>query len=252
MVGDDPNCHHYVNNKHKKCKTVGIESFNINVPESATQKELLKAGREFNNNPLVDAFNIQSPVPDNFNFNEAVAEINPEKDADGLHPYNPGKLVLQEEGPLPCAPAGIVEMLKYYNIPVQGKHVVIIGRGPTLGRPLSLMLSMKREYANAAVTVLHSGIKNIKDYTLSADIIVCGVGIPGFIKPDMVKSGCAAISGGITWQGKKLIPDIEADTGEVAGWITSRLGGVGPTTVAMLLRNTIIAAKKRLDISGLS
>ncbi|MBN1699805.1 MAG: bifunctional 5,10-methylene-tetrahydrofolate dehydrogenase/5,10-methylene-tetrahydrofolate cyclohydrolase [Spirochaetales bacterium] len=247
LVGNNPNCRHYVDNKHKTCKTVGIKSFNIDVPESATQEALINAVEEFNNNPAVDAFLIQSPVPEKFNFTEAVSMIKPEKDADGLHPYNLGKLVLQEDGPLPCTPAGIMEMLRFYEIPVQGRHVVIVGRGPTLGRPLALMLSMKREYANAAVTMLHSGVKNIKDYTVLADIIVCGVGIPGFIRPDMVKRGCVAISGGITWEGKRLIPDIDVAVGDVAGWITSRLGGVGPTTIAMLLKNTIIAAGKRLD-----
>ena len=243
LVGNDPNCSHYVDNKHKTCKTVGIDSFNITVPESSTQSELLKAVDDFNNNPLVDAFMIQSPVPKHFDFNEAVKWINPKKDADGLHPYNLGKLFLQENGLLPCTPAGIMEMLKYYNISIKGKHVVIVGRGPTLGRPLSLMLSMKNEYADAAVTVLHSGIKNIEYYTKLADVIVCGIGIPSFINKNMVKKGCVAISGGITWEGNKLLPDIDEDVGLVAEWKTTRLGGVGVITVAMLLKNTIEAAK---------
>ena len=244
LVGDDPNCQHYVNKKHSTCETVGLNSFNINVSGSGVQQDLLDAVEEFNRNPKVHSFMIQSPVPPQFDFSEAVSRISPDKDADGLHPYNLGKLVLQEDGPLPCTPAGIVEMLKYYEIPISGKHVVIVGRGPTLGRPLSLMLSMKRDYANAAVTVVHSGIRNIGDYTRIADVVICGVGIPNFIKPDMVKDGCIAISGGISWEGKKLIPDIDMGVGEKASWITSRLGGVGPTTVAMLLRNTVIAAKK--------
>jgi len=243
LVGNDPNCSHYVDNKHKACKTVGIDSFNITVPESSTQSELLKAVDDFNNNPLVDAFMIQSPVPKHFDFNEAVKRINPKKDADGLHPYNLGKLFLQENGLLPCTPAGIMEMLKYYNISIKGKHVVIVGRGPTLGRPLSLMLSMKNENADAAVTVLHSGIKNIEYYTKLADVVVCGIGIPSFINKNMVKKGCVAISGGITWEGKKLLPDIDEDVGLVAEWKTTRLGGVGVITVAMLLKNTIEAAK---------
>jgi methylenetetrahydrofolate dehydrogenase (NADP+)/methenyltetrahydrofolate cyclohydrolase len=246
LVGNNPACFHYVDNKHKTCKTVGIDSLNINIPESSTQSELLKAVENFNNNPLVDAFMIQNPVPKHFNFNEAVKNINPEKDADGLHPYNLGKLVLQENGLLPCTPAGIMEMIKYYNISIKGKHVVIIGRGPTLGRPLSLMLSMKSENADAAVTVLHSGIKNIEYYTKLADVVVCGVGIPSFINKNMLKNGCVAISGGITWEGKKLLPDIDEDVGTVAEWKTSRLAGVGVITVAMLLKNTVEAAKKRI------
>lgn len=243
LVGNDPNCRHYVNNKHKTCKEVGINSFNIEIPADAGQADLLRAVEEFNHNPAVHAFMIQSPVPGQFNFNEAVSRIDPRKDADGLHPCNLGKLVLQEAGPLPCTPAGILEMLKYYQIPVSGRHVVIVGRGPTLGRPLALMLSMKADCANAAVTVVHTGVKNIRDYTLQADILVCGIGVPNFIKPDMVKPGCVAISGGISWEGKKLIPDIDEAVGEVAGWKTTRLGGVGLTTVAMLLKNTVTAAR---------
>lgn len=243
LVGDNENCKHYVNNKHKTCKEIGINSFNIHIPENGQQSDLIEAIYKFNKDSEIDAFMIQSPVPKHFNFNEAVSHILPNKDADGLTPYNLGKLVLQEEGLLPCTPAGIVEMLKYYNINVQGKNVVIVGRGPTLGRPLSLMLSMKADYANAAVTVVHSNIKNIKEYTTKADIVICGIGVPNFIKPDMVKKGCVAISGGITWEGKKLIPDIDVAVGEVAEWITTRLGGVGLTTIAMLLKNTITAAK---------
>lgn len=245
LVGNDPNCRHYVNNKHKTCKEVGINSYNIEIPEEASQTDLIAAIEKFNHDPMVDAFMIQSPVPKHFNFNEAVQKIDPKKDADGLHPFNLGKLVLQEEGLLPCTPAGILEMLKYYQISIQGKHVVIVGRGPTLGRPLSLMLSMKTKHANAAVTVVHTGIENIKNYTLQADVLICGIGVPNFIKPEMVKNGCVAISGGISWEGKKLIPDIDVSVSEKAKWITSRLGGVGLTTVAMLLKNTVIASRGR-------
>lgn len=245
LVGNDPNCRHYVTNKHKTCKEVGLNSYNIEIPEEATQEDLISAIERFNHDPMVDAFMIQSPVPKNFNFNESVQRIDPKKDADGLHPFNLGKLVLQEDGLLPCTPAGILEMLKYYQISIQGRHVVIVGRGPTLGRPLSLMLSMKSKYANAAVTVVHTGIENIKDYTLKADVIICGIGVPNFIKPDMVKNGCIAISGGISWEGKKLIPDIDVAVSEKAEWITSRLGGVGLTTIAMLLKNTVITSRGR-------
>lgn len=246
LVGDDPASAGYVRKKHETCKTVGIESFHIQVPSDASQKELLKAVQNFNENMLVDAYLIQNPVPKNFNFNEAAEAINPSKDADGLHPVNLGKLVLQEDGPIPCTPAGIAEILKYYNIPTRGKHVVIVGRGPTLGRPLALLLSMKRDYADAAVTVVHTGVKNLSDYTRIADILISAVGIPSFIKKDMVKPGAVVISGGISWEGKRLLPDVDESVSEVAGWITSRLGGVGPTTIAMLLKNTLEAAKKRL------
>ncbi len=246
LVGEDSASAGYVRKKHQTCKDVGIESFHIDVPSSGSQEDLFKAVREFNNHQSVDAYLIQNPVPGGFDFNEAVEAINPKKDADGLHPSNLGRLVLQKDGPVPCTPAGIVEILKYYNIPIRGKHVVVVGRGPTLGRPLALMLSMKRDYADAAVTVVHSGVKNLSDYTKMADVLVSAVGVPSFIMPDMVKKGAVVISGGIQWQGKKLLPDVDESVAEVASWITPRLGGVGPTTIAMLLKNTVQAAKKKI------
>ena len=172
--------------------------------------------------------------------------MDPDKDADGLHPVNLGKLVLQEQGPVPCTPAGIQAMLIHYEIEVSGRHVVVIGRGPTLGRPLSLLLTTKSPGGNAAVTVVHSAVKNIPAITREADVLIAAVGIPSFVTPDMVKEGAVVISGGISWEGKKLLADVDESVGEVASWITPRLGGVGPTTVAMLLRNTVEAAEKTL------
>jgi methylenetetrahydrofolate dehydrogenase (NADP+)/methenyltetrahydrofolate cyclohydrolase len=171
--------------------------------------------------------------------------MNPEKDADGLHPVNLGRLVLQEPGPVPCTPAGIRAMLQHYDIAIEGKEVVVIGRGPTLGRPLSLLLTLKQPYANAAVTVVHSGIKDLGAYTRRADIVIAAAGCPGIVQPDMIRPGAVVISGGISWEGRKLLPDVDESVGEVAGWITPRLGGVGPTTVAMLLLNTVLAAEDR-------
>jgi len=243
LVGEDSASAGYVNKKHETCKSVGIASFQETIPSTATQADLLKAVNNFNSNPDVDAFLIQYPVPKGFLFDEALLQMDPKKDADGFHPVNLGRLVLQEPGPIPCTPAGIQALLKYYEIPVEGKDVVIVGRGPTLGRPLSLLLSLKQPFANAAVTVVHSGVKNISDYTRRADILVAAVGRPSVIMPEMVKPGAVVISGGITWEGKKLIPDVDESVGEVAGWITPRLGGVGPTTIAMLLFNTIMAAE---------
>ncbi|MDP6505960.1 MAG: bifunctional 5,10-methylenetetrahydrofolate dehydrogenase/5,10-methenyltetrahydrofolate cyclohydrolase, partial [Planctomycetota bacterium] len=190
-----------------------------------------------------DAFLIQYPVPDGFDFGEAVRLMDPAKDGDGLHPSNLGKLVLQEPGPRPATPAGILEMLKHYEISISGREVVIVGRGPTLGRPLALLLSLKEQGANAAVTVVHSGVKNIGDFTRRAEVVVAAAGVPGIIQPDMVSEGAVVISGGISWEGKKLLPDVDESVGEVAGWITPRLGGVGPTTIAMLLRNMIGCAE---------
>ena len=244
LVGQDPASAGYVRKKHETCKRVGIKSFHTDIPASASQKDLLNAVQSFNQNPEIHAFIIQNPVPKGFNFNEALNAMDPLKDADGLHPVNLGKLVLQQEGPLPCTPAGIIEMLKFYNIQTAGKHVVVIGRGPTLGRPLALMASAKKDGANAAVTVVHSAVPNIKDYTLKADILISAIGVHHFVTPDMVKEGVVAISGGISWQGKRLLPDIDEAVSEKASWITPRIGGVGPTTVALLLQNTLKAAQK--------
>jgi methylenetetrahydrofolate dehydrogenase (NADP+) / methenyltetrahydrofolate cyclohydrolase len=163
-----------------------------------------------------------------------------------LHPVNLGKLVLQEPGPVPCTPAGIQAMLAHYKILVEGREVVVVGRGPTLGRPLSLLLTLKGKAANAAVTVVHSSVPDIAYYTKRADIVIAAVGKPHVITSDMIKPGAVVISGGITWEGKKLLPDVAESVGDVASWITPRLGGVGPTTVAMLLKNTLEATERQL------
>ena len=245
LVGDDSASAGYVRKKHETCEQVGIASFNAEIPADANQEDLLDAVRDFNHNPKVDGYIIQHPVPDKFNFNEALMLMDPDKDADGLHPINLGKLVLQEEGPVPCTPAGIQAMLQHYGIDIAGKEVVIIGRGPTLGRPLSLLLTLKQPGANAAVTVVHSAVKDIAKLSTRADVVVAAVGIPSFVTPDMVKPGAVVVSGGISWIGKKLLADVDESVAEVASWITPRLGGVGPTTVAMLLRNTVQAAERR-------
>lgn len=244
LVGDDPASAGYVRKKHETCELVGIKSYNINVPSSTTQINLLNAVQEFNENANVDSYIIQYPVPKQFDYNNALLAMDPEKDADGLHPINLGKLVLQEDGPRPCTPAGIISILKYYNIDIKCKNVVIVGRGPTLGRPLSLLLSMKHKDANAIVTVVHSALKDITPYTKNADILISAVGVPSVILPEMVKKGAIVISGGISWEGKRLLPDIDESVENVASWITPRLGGVGPTTVAMLLKNTVDASEK--------
>lgn len=245
LVGDDGASASYVRKKHETCEQVGIRSFHEHLDASASQADLLAAVDRFNADPEVDGFLIQHPLPRGFDFNEALLRMDPAKDADGLHPVNLGRLVLQEPGPIPCTPAGIQAMLVHYDIPVAGKEVVVVGRGPTLGRPLSLLLTLKQPGANAAVTVVHTGVPNIADYTRRADIVVAAVGVPGFIQPDMVSEGSVVISGGISWEGKKLLADVDESVGEVAAWVTPRLGGVGPTTVAMLLRNTVRAAEQR-------
>jgi len=245
LVGDDGPSAGYVRKKHETCEAIGIKSHHVDVSVEAGQPGLLAAVDEFNSNPEVDGYIIQHPVPDGFDFNEALTRMDPAKDADGLHPTNLGKMVLQESGPVPCTPAGIQAILTHYGIGLAGKNVVVVGRGPTLGRPLAVLLSNKGEGADAAVTVVHSRVPNLADYTKAADVVVGAVGIPNFVTPEMIKPGAVVVSGGITWEGKKLLPDVDEAVGDVAGWITPRLGGVGPTTVAMLLRNTVAAAQAR-------
>ncbi len=247
LVGEDGASAGYVRKKHETCKEAGIASFNEGIPSGGTQADLIAAVDRFNETPDVDGFLIQHPVPKGFDFNEALMRMSPAKDSDGLHPVNLGKLVLQERGPIPCTPAGIQAILQHYEIPVEGREVVIIGRGPTLGRPLSLLMTLKRPAANAAVTVVHTGVKDLTRYTQRADIVVAAMGVPNFVKPDMIKPGAVVVSGGISWEGKKLLADVDESVGEVASWITPRLGGVGPTTVAMLLRNTVEAAERRAE-----
>jgi methylenetetrahydrofolate dehydrogenase (NADP+)/methenyltetrahydrofolate cyclohydrolase len=244
LVGDDPASAGYVRKKHETCEAVGIDSHSQQLASSGTQADLLAAVERFNADPAVDAYLIQHPVPKGYDFNAALLAMDPAKDADGLHPVNLGKLVLQEPGPVPCTPAGIQAMLVHYGIDIAGKEVCIVGRGPTLGRPLSLLLTLKQPGANAAVTVVHTGVPNLADYTRRADVVVAAVGVPSFVTPDMVKPGAVVVSGGITWEGKKLLADVDESVGEVASWITPRLGGVGPTTVALLLRNTVEAAER--------
>lgn len=246
LVGDDPASASYVRKKHEACVRVGMQSFDIRIGSDRRQKDLLDAVGAFNTDPAVDAFLIQNPVPKGFDFNEALRHMDPQKDGDGLHPVNLGKLVLQDPGPRPCTPSGILAMLAHYKIRVEGKEVVVVGRGPTLGRPLALMLSLKQRSANAAVTVVHTGVPDIAVYTRRADILVAAAGIPGIVTPEMVKPGAVVISGGISWEGKKLLPDVDESVEEVAGWITPRLGGVGPTTVALLLKNAVECAERRL------
>jgi methylenetetrahydrofolate dehydrogenase (NADP+)/methenyltetrahydrofolate cyclohydrolase len=245
LVGDDGPSAGYVRKKHETCEQVGIHSFHESVSGDATQADLLAAVERFNHNPDVDSYIIQHPLPDGFDFNAALMHMDPDKDADGLHPINLGRLVLQAPGPIPCTPAGIQAMLVHYDIDISGREVVIVGRGPTLGRPLSLLLTLKQPGANAAVTVVHTGVKDIGFYTRRADIVIAAVGVPNFIKPDMITPGSVVLSGGITWKGKKLLTDVDDSVAEVASWITPRLGGIGPTTVAMLLRNTVQAAERR-------
>jgi methylenetetrahydrofolate dehydrogenase (NADP+) / methenyltetrahydrofolate cyclohydrolase len=244
LVGEDPASAGYVRKKHETCEQVGMVSHHIDVPADGTQTDLMAAVERFNTDPAVDAYLIQYPVPPQFDFNAALAAVDPAKDGDGLHPVNLGRLVLQEPGPRPATPAGIQAMFVHYGIDIAGRHVVVLGRGPTLGRPLALLLTLKEPGANAAVTVVHTGVTDIGAYTREGDVVIAAVGSPSIVTPDMVRPGAIVVSGGVSWEGRRLVPDVDEAVGEVASWITPRLGGVGPTTVALLLRNTVEAAER--------
>jgi methylenetetrahydrofolate dehydrogenase (NADP+)/methenyltetrahydrofolate cyclohydrolase len=244
LVGDDAASARYVGRKHETCEQVGMVSHHIDVPGDGTQADLLAAVERFNADPGVDAYLIQHPVPPQFDFNTALEAIDPAKDGDGLHPVSLGKLVLQQDGPRPATPAGIQAMFVHYGIDIAGKHVVVVGRGPTLGRPLALLLTLKQPGANAAVTVVHTGVADMAAYTREADVVVAAVGSPSILTPGMVRPGAIVVSGGQSWEGRRALPDVDESVGEVASWITPRLGGVGPTTVALLLRNTVEAAER--------
>ena len=245
LVGDDGPSARYVALKHEDCAAIGLVSFAEHLPATATQTDVEDVVRRFNADPAVSAFLVQVPLPDGLDEERALFAIDPAKDVDGLHPVSLGRLVIGAPGPLPCTPAGIVELLHAYDVPVEGRHVVIIGRGLTIGRPLALLLATKRPGCNAAVTVVHTGVgdEEMRFLVGTADVVVAAAGRPHLITPDMVKPGAAVVSAGTTFEGRKLIPDVREDVAEVAGWITPRLGGVGPMTRAMLLRNAVRAAE---------
>jgi methylenetetrahydrofolate dehydrogenase (NADP+)/methenyltetrahydrofolate cyclohydrolase len=243
LVGDDPASAGYVRKKHEACAGAGFWSENVRLPAATTQDELHAAIDRLNADPRVHAFLIQHPLPAPLDFGRALLRMDPRKDADGLHPTNLGLLAIGAPGPIPATPAGVRAMLLHYGIPTAGRHVVVLGRGPTLGRPLSMLLSAKADGANAAVTIVHSGVRNLAEHTLRADILVAGVGQPGIVKPEMVRDGAVVVSAGITWEGKRLLPDVDETVAAKASWITPRLGGVGVTTVAMLLENSVELAE---------
>ncbi|MDG2024807.1 MAG: tetrahydrofolate dehydrogenase/cyclohydrolase catalytic domain-containing protein [Actinomycetota bacterium] len=242
LVGDDPASHSYVGAKIRDCEEVGITSIHEHLPADITQETLIATIELFNADPQIHAYIVQLPLPPQLDEEAALLAIDPNKDADGLHPVNLGRLVMGVDGPTPCTPRGIQMMLETYNVPVEGQHVCVIGRGLTIGRPMALLLALKRATANAAVTVVHTGVADLGQYTRQADIIIAAAGVPNLVTPDMVKPGAAVIGGGITREGKRILSDVDESVGEIAGWVTPRLGGVGPMTRAMLLKNTVDAA----------
>ena len=244
LVGDDGPSANYVAMKHRDSEELGMGSREVHLSADATQEEVDAVVDDFNADPAVDAYIMQYPFPDQLDYETALLRVLPEKDADGLHPVNLGRLVQGVDAPLACTPRGIQLMLERYDIPIAGQHVVIIGRGLTIGRPLANLLSLKRPNANAAVTVVHTGAGDISRYTRNADVLIAAAGAPRMVKADMVKPGAAVVAAGVSFADGKLVSDVDDDVAEVAGWLSPRIGGVGPMTRTMLMANTVAAAER--------
>jgi len=242
LVGDDPGSHSYVSGKHRDCAEVGIASLRVDLPETASQADVLAAIKDLNNAKECTGYIVQLPLPRGISANLILESIDPSKDADGLHPLNLGKLVLGEPAPLPCTPRGILELLHRYNISTRGAEVVIMGRGITVGRPLSLLLTRKGD--DATVTITHTGTKDVAAHTRKADIVIAAVGSAHLLTPDMVKAGATVLDVGITRTDAGLLGDIHPGVAEVAAYIAPMPGGVGPMTRAMLLTNVVEMAAR--------
>ncbi len=248
LVGDDPGSHSYVAGKHRDCSEVGVSSIRIDLPGSASKADIFRAVQELNDSPEVTGYIVQLPLPIGIDTNELLEAIDPAKDADGLHPINLGRLVLNIAGemrsPLPCTPSGIIELLRRYEIDIAGKEVAVIGRGITVGRPLGLLLT--RKGIDATVTLLHSGSKDVPSAVRRADIVVAAVGVPNLVKADWVKPGATVLDVGITrvedGAGAKLVGDVDPQVAAVAGYLSPNPGGVGPMTRAMLVKNVVDSA----------
>ncbi len=242
LVGDDPGSRAYVAGKHRDCAEVGIESIRVDLPDTASQADVLAAVRELNADPACTGYIVQLPLPTGLDANAVLEVMDPAKDADGLHPVNLGRLVLGSPAPLPCTPRGIVELLRRYDVPINGAEVCVIGRGVTVGRPLGLLLTRKSE--NATVTLCHTGTRDVAAHARAADIIVAAAGVPHLITADLVKPGAAVLDVGITRTTEGLVGDVHPDVREVAGFLAPMPGGVGPMTRAMLLANVVEAAAR--------
>jgi methylenetetrahydrofolate dehydrogenase (NADP+)/methenyltetrahydrofolate cyclohydrolase len=240
LVGDDPGSRAYVNGKHRDCAEVGIASIRRDLRAEATQEQVEAVVDELNADPACTGYLVQLPLPAGLDANRVLSLIDPDKDADGLHPLNLGRLVLGEPGPLPCTPRGIVELLRRYEVPIAGADVTVIGRGITVGRALGLLLTRRSE--NATVTLCHTGTKDLAAHTRDADIVVVAAGRPGLLTADMVKPGAAVLDVGITRTEAGLVGDVAPEVREVAGYLAPMPGGVGPMTRAMLLANVVDAA----------
>jgi len=242
LVGDDPGSHSYVDGKHKDCAEVGINSIRIDLPGNASQSDILAAINDLNSSGECTGYILQLPVPKGINTNLLLESIDPEKDADGLHPLNLGKLVIGEKAPLPCTPRGILELLKRYSLSTVGKEIVVMGRGLTVGRPLALMLSQRG--SDATVTTTHTKTLDVISHTKRADIIVAAIGSAHFLKAEMIKPGAIVLDVGITRTSSGLLGDIHPGVAEIASALAPMPGGVGPMTRAMLLSNVVEMAQR--------
>ncbi|HAN72135.1 MAG TPA: bifunctional methylenetetrahydrofolate dehydrogenase/methenyltetrahydrofolate cyclohydrolase [Actinobacteria bacterium] len=245
LVGDDPGSHAYVGGKHKDCAEVGIESIRVDLPVETTQEQLEAEIRRLNDDPGVTGYIVQLPLPRHLDANRVLALMDPAKDADGLHPMNLGRLVLGEPAPLPCTPRGIVELLRRYEVAIDGAEVVVVGRGVTVGRPLGLLLTRRSE--NATVTLCHTGTRDLASHLRNADIVVAAAGVPHLITGESIKPGAAVLDVGITRTDAGLVGDVAPDVREVAGFVAPMPGGVGPMTRAMLITNVVEAAEQARD-----
>lgn len=244
LVGNDPASARYVAGKHADCDAVGMNAVGIELPASSTQRDVDAAVDSMNANPDVHAYLVQYPLPEGLDFESVMIRVDPDKDADGLHPVNLGWLAMGRPAPLACTPNAILGLLQRFGVEVAGKEMVIVGRGLTIGRPLAMLAALRRPDANAAVTVVHTGVADLGDYTRRADIVVAAAGAPGIVSAAMVKPGAVVIGAGVTMKGRRIISDVDADVAEVASWVTPRVGGVGPVTRAMLLANAVDAAER--------
>lgn len=247
LVGDDPGSHWYVGAKHKDCAEIGIVSIRKDLPASATQEEVEAVIDELNDSAECTGFLIQQPT--GLDEVALLSRVKPEKDVDGLHPVNLGKLVLGEDGPLPCTPMGVIELLRRYDVPLKGAEVVVVGRGLTVGRPLGLILTRRSE--NATATLCHTGTRDLAEHTKNADVVIAAAGVPDLITKDMVKPGAAVLDVGVSRVEGKVAGDVAKDVTEVAGFVSPNPGGVGPMTRALLLMNVVEAAERDADARGL-
>ncbi|MEV0369943.1 bifunctional methylenetetrahydrofolate dehydrogenase/methenyltetrahydrofolate cyclohydrolase [Streptomyces sp. NPDC050636] len=243
LVGDDPGSRWYVNGKHRDCAQVGIASIQRELPDTATQEEIEAVVRELNENPACTGYIVQLPLPKGIDTNRVLELMDPAKDADGLHPMSLGKLVLGVEGPLPCTPYGIIQLLRGHGVEIKGAHIVVVGRGITVGRSIPLLLTRKSE--NATVTQCHTGTRDLSAHLKRADIIVSAAGVRHIIRAEDVKPGAAVLDVGVSRdENGKIAGDVHPDVAEVAGWISPNPGGVGPMTRAQLLVNVVEAAER--------